>query len=304
VTGISERRRAAVHQALPDLLLGDVLGGGAGGCVVAADAESTGARLAVKILADEALRAPFAADRLRTEAGVLIACRHRNLIEGISFHEFGDMLLLVMERVDAISVLQQHQEGGLALFDACGIVLAAARALHAVHQYGFLHGDVKPENVLFDPGGRHRLVDFGLARRWPFARGRHAAGTPRYMAPEAIVSGGVVGPATDVYALGMMLYELLSDQAPFLSADDPLEVMRMHVTALPISLGAVAPHLPRELVDLVMRAIEKNAADRISSASELAGRLAAIIDRFESPAPTPDAQEQAGPTPGRAERAT
>ena len=284
MTAITEQRRSSIREVLPALRLGEVLGAGGGGWVIAAHDESCGERVAVKVLADEPLRAPLARSRLCTEAEILITCRHPNLVRGISFHEFGDMLLLVMERFDGTNVLQRQQGPRLPVLDACGIALAVARALHCVHEFGFLHGDVKPENVLFDPGGRHRIVDFGLARRWPFQRNHHVAGTPGYMAREAIVVDGVLVPATDVYALGMMTYELLAGRSPYLAADGPLAVMKMHVEAMPIPLLALAPSLPRELSDLVMTAIEKRAEDRVSSAGQFADRLLEIMNRCTRPA--------------------
>ena len=278
MTMISAARRDAIREALPALRLGEVLGGGAGGWVIAAYDESDGAPVAVKVLADERLRAPHARERLRTEAGVLINCRHPNLIEGIAFYELDEMVLLVMERVGSTTVLQRQVEVGVTVQDACGIALAAARALHCVHDFGLLHGDVKPDNVLFDPSGRHRLADFGLARRWPFSRERHIVGTPEYLAPEGIVNGGVLVPATDVYALGVTTYELLAGQSPYLSADGWRGVMKLHVHAAAIPLLAVAPHLPPPLASLVMAAIEREVDDRIQSAAEFADRLAAITE--------------------------
>jgi serine/threonine-protein kinase len=275
---ISDRRRRAIGEALPGLRLGDVLGRGAGGCVIAGEDGTSGRPVAVKVLADDLLLAPFARERLRIEAEVLTSCRHPNLVEGISFHEYGDMLLLVMERVTSVTVLETQQGPPLTAHQACHIVLAAALALSCVHEHGFLHGDVKPENVLFDPEGRHRLVDFGLARRWPFQRGRHVAGTPGYMPPEAIAAGGVLVPATDVYALGVMAYELLAGQSPFVSGQEPIDATAIPVEAAPIPLRAVVPAAPRRLADLVMAAIEPDVERRLQSAAAFADALAGIMN--------------------------
>lgn len=284
MTDISDRRRRAIADALPWLRLGDVLGGGAGGCVMAAVDDPSGRPLAVKVVADDLLRSPFARARLRTEAEVLTGCRHPHLVEGVSFHEDDEMALLVMERVQSATVLDRQLGPSLSLHQACDIVLAAALALHCVHQYGFLHGDVKPENVLFDPDGCHRLVDFGLARRWPFQRGRHVAGTPGYLPPEAIAAGGVLVPATDVYALGVMAYELLAGQSPFVCKEESIDESALRLDAVPIPLRAVVPALPRRLADLVMAAIEADVADRVQSAGAFADELTGIVnDRGSRP---------------------
>jgi serine/threonine-protein kinase len=251
--------------------------------VIAAEDGVSGRPVAIKILADDLLLAPFARERLRIEAEVLTSCRHPNLVEGISFHEYGDMLLLVMERVTSVTVLDRQQGPPLAVQQACDIVRAAALALACVHGRGFLHGDVKPENVLFDLGGRHRLVDFGLARRWPFQRGRHVAGTPGYMPPEAIAAGGVLVPATDVYALGVMAYELLAGQSPFV-CQEPIDATAIPVEAAPIPLRAVVPAVPRRLADLVMAAIEPDVERRLQSAAAFADALTGIMS-FEASVP-------------------
>jgi serine/threonine protein kinase len=283
VRAISDERRRKIREVLPRLRLGEVLGSGAGGWVIAADDEASGVPVAVKVMADGPLLAPFARERLRTEAEVLTKCRHPNLVEVISFHEREDMLLLVMERLHGMTVLQRQQGSRLAMPEVCDILLAVARALHCVHQHGFLHGDVKPENVLFDAEDRHRLVDFGLARRWPFRRMRHVVGTPGYMPREAIVAGGVLLPATDVYALGVMAYELLADHSPFVSDGKPTGAPKMHVQTVPIPLMATAHGLPRALADLVMAAMEPDIEDR-PSAAQFADTLTSIVELDESSA--------------------
>ncbi|MEX1009283.1 MAG: serine/threonine-protein kinase [Acidimicrobiia bacterium] len=273
---LPESRCQALRDALPFLTIGEVLGGGAGGWVLAAFDESSHQRLAVKVLAEGPLRDPRARGRMRTEGEILTTCRHPNLIHGFTFDEFDDMSVLVMERVDGETVLQRSLGSRLPVTDACGIFSATARALHQVHEHGFLHGDVKPENVLFDPAGRHRLIDFGLARRWPFPVQQQVAGTPWYMAPETILAGGALVPATDVYALGMMAYELLAGHLPYPPADGPIGIMRQQLEVTPIPLAAAAPHLPLALIVLVTAAIEKDIEQRIASAEEFADRLEEI----------------------------
>jgi serine/threonine-protein kinase len=213
---------------------------------------------------------------MRTEAEILTTCRHPHLIRGLGFQELEDMSILVMERVDGETVFHRYLRSDISVAEACEILAAIARALHHVHGQGFLHGDVKPENALFDRAGRHRLIDFGLARRGPFAVHHQVAGTPWYMAPETIRSGGSLVPATDVYALGMMAYELLAGHLPYPPADGPIGIMRQQLEVAPIPLAAVAPSLPPALAALVMAAIEKRLEARIPSAKEFADRLAEI----------------------------
>ena len=255
------------------LTLGEVIGRGDGCCVFAAIDEATREPVAVKVLAGERLRDDSGRQRMRTEAHIVTTCRHPNIIRGLSFHELDDMLILVMERFGRQTVFERSARMALSLAEILAILSATARALHYLHEQGFLHGDVKPENILFDPDGCHRLIDFGLARQWPFPVRQQVSGTPWYMAPETIRAGGTLVPATDVYALGMMGYELLAGHLPFPPADGPIGVMRQQLEHAPLPLGIAAPHLPAPLTALVMSAIEKDISRRIASAKEFADRL-------------------------------
>jgi serine/threonine-protein kinase len=276
VIPIDDARRRTVADALPFLTLGELLAGGPGRWVFAATDYATGEPVAVKVQAVDPLHDPEARDRIRIEGGIMTRCRHPNLIRGISAHELDDLMIIVMERVDGETVLQHYVGRRLPVGEVCGIVAATAAALQAVHDDGFLHGDVKPENVLFDPAGRHRLIDFGLARHWPFPVEHQVAGTPWYMAPETICSGGALVPATDIYALGMMAYELLAGHLPFPPADGPVGIMRQQLELPPIPLAISASHLPARLTHLVMAAIQKPVEKRPASAGEFAAEVEAI----------------------------
>jgi serine/threonine-protein kinase len=273
---MSELRRAAVRALLPTVTIGDVIGSGAGGWVLAGWDRTSGGGVAVKVLADELWLDGLARSRIRTEAEILTSCRHPHVIRGFAFHELADMSVLLMERVDGETVLDRNSRSRMPIAEARRILLAVAAALQHVHERGFLHGDVKPENVLFDAAGGHKLIDFGLARRWPCPVQRQVAGTPWYMAPEAIRAGGALLPATDVYALGMMAYELFAGHLPFPPADGPVGIMRQQLDADPMPLAVAVPRLPRALTALVMAAIEKRIEDRVASASEFADCLMQI----------------------------
>lgn len=263
---------AAIRPVLPHLTLGEAVAGRAGSVILAGVDMSTGQGVAAKVLIGDQLRDPRRRHGLRTEADILMSCRHPNLVRGLAFHEFDDALVLLMERVDGERLFDRALRSRLPVAEACQVLTAAARALQAVHDHGYLHGDIKPDNVLYDPHGRHRLVDLGLARRWPCLVPGQVAGTPWYMAPETI-RGGVLGPAADVYALGMMAYELLAGHLPFPPADGPVEIMRQQIEAMPFPLAAAAPHLPADLIRIVMRAIEKDAAQRPGSATAFADHV-------------------------------
>lgn len=284
---LGESRRRAVAEALPGLRIGGLIGSGAGGWVLDARDEATGERFALKVLADERLRDPTARARLRAEARVLTTCRHRNLVRALALHDHEDMLILVLERVDGANLFEETRRRRHPVMTLCQILSAVAHALQAVHDLGFLHGDVKPENVLVDPAGRHRLIDFQLARPWPFPVESPVAGTPWYMAPEALQPGGHLVPATDVYALGVMSYELFAGHLPFPPAATGQAVSKQQLERAPFPLGLTAPALPLALYELVAEAMARRPADRIASARAFADRVDRIIGGLHAPCVDP-----------------
>lgn len=273
---VSDVRLRAVADALPHITIGGALGSGLGGSVFAGAIASTAEPVAIKLLADAAWRDAVARERIRTEGELLTTCRHPHVVRGIAFYELEDMSLLVMERVPGETLLDRCVGSRPSVAEARDVLLAVARALQHVHALGFLHGDIKPEHVLLAQAGAVRLIDFGLARRWPFNVERQVAGTPWYMAPEAIRAGGSLLPATDVYALGMMAYELLAGHLPYPPAEGAIGIMRQQLELAPFDLAIAAPGLPRDLSALVMAAIDKRLEHRIASAEEFATRLASI----------------------------
>ena len=277
MNGPPDRHHAVLREVLPQFRIDRVLGAGGGGRVLAARERHSGRRVAIKLAMGTGQLDLAARDRLRLEARILMTCRHPNLIEGYAFHSHSNASVLVMAYFDGDTVLRHNPGRRLPLKQACGIVVAAARALQSVHRLGYLHGDLKPENVLYDPAGRHRLVDFGLARPWPFAVHRQVAGTPWYMAPEAIRAGGELVPATDVYALAIMAYELLAGQLPYPAIADQIGVMRQQLHTRPIPLAVVAPDIPPAACSVVMAGMEKNPRERIATAAQFADSLEAAV---------------------------
>jgi serine/threonine protein kinase len=184
-------------------------------------------------------------------------------------------------------------EGG-SLSGACrGTPLAPRRAAELVHQLacavqhaherGVIHRDLKPANVLLATDGMPKLTDFGLAKRLDHGPGLTETGvllgTPGYMAPEQAL-GGAVGPATDVYALGAILYELLTGEAPF-RGDSLLRTLEQVVSAPPRRPGSLREGVGRDLEAVCLKCLQKEPRDRYASAEE----LAADLHRFLSGGP-------------------
>ncbi len=261
--------RARIGDLLGTIVLGDVLGSGAGGVVLAAEMRATGEPVVVKASLDTTL----GSDR---EAEVIMTCDHPHVVKGLSYHCEAGLRVLVMEHRGGETLWSRKRRRPLSPRRILEVVTAVASALDHVHSRGYLHGDVMAENVLFDESGAHCLVDFGLARPWPHQPEGRVAGTPMFMAPEAIGSGPPLVPATDVYALAMMTYELISDRFPYLHCPDEATILKMQLRAAPLPLRSLVPGIPPGLNDLVMSSLAKDPAERPATAAEFAARLAEL----------------------------
>ncbi|EIV96290.1 WD40 repeat domain-containing serine/threonine protein kinase [Frankia sp. QA3] len=252
--------RAQVAAALPGYELGDVLGRGGFGLVLAARHRELGRRAAVKVV-------PAAST---AEAQLLASMDHPHIVRVHDCVRADDLCLIVMELLGGGTLARR---GPMAPETACAAGLAVAAALSSAHAQGVLHRDVKPGNVLFDSAGLLKVTDFGIAKIVEGAAGTASVaglGTPAYMAPEQI-QGGRLGPATDVYALGVLLHRLLTGAPPF---DPTLPVQALwqhHLTTVPAPPAGV----PAPVTAVILAALAKNPAARPPSALAFAVELAA-----------------------------
>ncbi|HVS37530.1 MAG TPA: protein kinase [Gemmataceae bacterium] len=184
---------------------------------------------------------------------------------------------LVLEHVDGGSLKARMMKGPLAPRDAAHLVLTLARAMETAHAQGIVHRDLKPANVLIARDGTLKITDFGLAKELsgdasltPTGR---AMGTPAYMAPEqAVGNSGSVGPAADVYALGAILYELLTGRPPF-AGEGMMEVLFQVVEKAPTPPRTLRPGIPRDLETVCLKCLEKKPQARYARAAALADDL-------------------------------
>jgi serine/threonine protein kinase len=268
-----------VAAALPAYEIGAELGRGGWGIVLAGRHRHLQRDVAIKQLPSAFSSDPDVRARFVTEARLLASLDHPHIVPIYDFVERDGLCLLVMEKLSGGTVWKRFVESGLEAEEACAIALVTAVALEYAHQHGVLHRDVKPENMLLTDDGRQLKVgDFGTARvlagsTTMATQAGEVVGTPAYMAPEQ-ATGSRVTPATDVYALGMTLYEMMSGQLPFRQGDSPLALLYQRVHEAPIPIAEVAPEVPTPVADVIMAAIRTEPGDRPPTAEAFAVELA------------------------------
>src|SRR4051812_29079637 len=247
-----------------------------------------------KLVAIKFLHAPFANDteflsRFERETRVMSKLTHPNCVSVVDFGVWEGSPYLVMEYVSGTTLRAVIDNGALPPKRAFALVRQIAAGLAHAHAQGIVHRDVKPANIMISEeigtGDHVRILDFGLARLRG-AVGRDATqtnvvvGTPNYMAPEQTVGGGLIDARTDIYAVGVVLFEMVTGDRPF-QADDTLALLGMHRAApIPKLADRAEPGtvIPPGLQDVVDKAMAKSPGDRYQSAIE----LAEAIDRVAS----------------------
>ncbi|MET7804534.1 serine/threonine-protein kinase [Micromonospora chersina] len=228
-----------------------------------------GRTVAVKSLLPALLDEPGFAERFRGEARTMATINHPGVVDVYDFGSDQHIAFLVMEYVegDALSATLSRV-GRLTPARTMALLAQAADALHAAHEKGIVHRDVKPGNLLVRPNGTLVLTDFGIARSdlvGQLTAAGSVLGTASYISPEQ-ATGAVATPASDVYALGVVAYQCLAGRRPF-EGDNPLEIAMKHVREAPRPLPADIPPQVRAIVE---RALAKDPAARWPSASALA----------------------------------
>jgi len=262
------------------------LGEGGMGTVYLCEHAVLGRRFAVKVLRPERAADPELKERFRAEAITASRIGQENVVEVLDYGEEADgALFYVMEALEGRSLgAILREDGPLPVGRGLAILEQVCRALAAAHARGVIHRDVKPENVFVvrgaDGAERAKVIDFGISSTGSFTgrdritREGSIIGTPEYMAPEQAV-GSRIDHRADVYAVGVLAYELLTGALP-LVGETPMATLVAHQTRIPEAPGRRQPGIPPEVDALVLRALAKRPADRFESMLAFAGEVARI----------------------------
>lgn len=221
--------------------------------------------------------------RFQREAKAIAALEHPNIIQIYDMDTEDTLYFMVMEFVegDTLKNYLAQSENPLPISEAAYIFRKVASALGYAHEQGMLHRDIKPANILLGKDGRVVLADFGIARilsDTQFTATGALVGTPAYMSPEQ-GRGTSVSAASDIYALGILLYEMLTGQVPF-DADTPIDIIRQHVHVPFPSPRATRSELPEVLEEVIVKATQKDPDQRFQTVSEMVGALDMVPDAF------------------------
>jgi tRNA A-37 threonylcarbamoyl transferase component Bud32 len=242
-----------------------------------------------RVVAVKVLRPQFGSDatarsRFAVEARSAAALNVSNIVPVYDFGAADDgSLFIVMRYIDGPSLRQiLGDHGRLPAAAAADLGRQIAEALSAAHQHGLIHRDVKPGNILVDPAGTAHLTDFGTVKALVGAddltKSGTIFGTAAYISPEQ-ATGGSIGPATDLYALGVVLYEALSGRQPF-EGDDPVALSYRHAHEDPIRLSSLMPTIDPDLESVVTQSLQKNPHDRPHDAATVAMVLERVARRI------------------------
>jgi serine/threonine protein kinase len=229
--------------------------------------------VAVKTLKPEMIdQDPTALDRFKTEIKLARKIAHRNVVRTYDLGESGGVYFITMEFVEGRSLKDLIvSRGRLPVSVVLPIAKQLCRALEVAHDEGVIHRDIKPQNMVVQPDGVLKVMDFGIARLAQTTTGHTQAGivvgTPGYMSPEQLM-GDPLDARADIYSAGVVLYECLTGRLPH-EAETLITLISKVLEETPRSPGEVQPDVPAALSDIIMRTLSKDREKRPKSASEL-----------------------------------
>ncbi len=237
--------------------------------------------VAVKVLREDLSTDMSFRERFRQEARAAANLSHPNIV---TVHDFGldqGHLFIVMEYVPGTDLKTRIREKGrFSVEETLELMIQACQGVGYAHRAGLVHCDIKPHNMLVSPDGRLKVTDFGIARALasisPEERSEVVWGSPHYFSPEQ-AAGLPPSPASDVYSLGVILYEMLTGQLPF-NAGDAEELARMHREVQPIPPRAINPAIPLQLDEIILKVLSKEPSARYRTADQLGHLLLGLYE--------------------------
>ncbi|WP_022930094.1 Stk1 family PASTA domain-containing Ser/Thr kinase [Patulibacter americanus] len=278
------------------------LGTGGMAEVYACEDLQLGRHVAVKVLHEQLAEDPDVVARFRRESQSAAGLQHPHIVQVFDRGDWDGIPYMAMELVDGVTlkdvIRDQAPLDPVKTIDQISQVLDALRY---AHRRGLVHRDIKPQNVLVGPDGDLKVADFGIARAiddLQMTQTGMIVGTAHYLSPEQ-ASGLPVAPSADLYAVGVVLFEMLTGRMPF-DGDQPVAIALKHVNEEPPALSIVNPNVPADLEYVVLKAMSKQPEDRFEDAEDFIAALQSVRHRIVSGAPVP-AQPQlltAAPAPG------
>jgi serine/threonine-protein kinase len=259
--------------------------------------------VAIKILRKDFSQIPAFGERFRQEAKAAANLSHPNIVTVHDFGFDGGHLFIVLEYIPGITLKTLiSQRGRLTKEKAIPLLVQACAGIGYAHRAGLVHCDVKPQNILVTPDQRVKVTDFGIARALASIQSDEQSdivwGSPQYFSPEQ-AAGKAPSPASDVYSLGVVLFEMLTGQLPFISSSST-ELTRLHREAQPPSPRALNPAINEDLNRIILKVLSKEPSSRYRTADQL-GRVLitfsqnTVPDRVRSPAFQPREVHQPQP---------
>ncbi len=265
-----------------DYELLDVIARGGMGIVYRARQVSLNRIVALKMILSGEFASKQEVDRFYSEAKAAALLDHPGIVPIYEVGEHECKHFFSMTYVEGSSLAAKLNDGPLEPIQAAKTILVVSQAVHYAHEQGVIHRDLKPSNILLDTQGRPRVTDFGLAKRLTEDTGMTVSGqvlgTPSYMPPEQAAGQiNTIGPASDVYALGAVLYSLTTGRPPFQSASS-IDTLRQVVEKEPVAPRQLNSAIPRDLETIILKCLEKSLPRRYSSAKLLSDELQRFVE--------------------------
>jgi serine/threonine-protein kinase len=269
-----------IGQTLGQYQITALLGKGGMATVYRARQSSVNRDVAIKVIKPDLIESEEFKVRFDREAQVIAAMSHPHILKVFDYGQHGDLVYLVMELLSGGSLADLIRSAGkLSLADVARLLDQIASALDYAHRRAIVHRDLKPQNVLLDEERNAFLTDFGIAKLLgetsALTQSGMAMGTPAYMSPEQW-RGQAVDARADIYALGVMLYEMLAGKVPF-AGDTPYSMMHMHIFQAPPNIRSVRSDLPSAVQGVLNKSMAKDRDSRHGTAGEVAAAFKAAL---------------------------